>query len=92
MSRTDRIPYVNLLPGHPAPWFHQDTTTRQNYAFSSTAGRYVVLCFFATAGDKVGRDTLRDVKAHRTLFDDLARQFLRRQRGPVRQIREPGAG
>jgi peroxiredoxin/predicted 2-oxoglutarate/Fe(II)-dependent dioxygenase YbiX len=76
MSRTDRIPYVNLLPGDPAPWFHQDTTSRQNYAFSSTAGRYVVLCFFATAGDKVGRDVLRDVNAHRNLFDDQRASFF----------------
>jgi predicted 2-oxoglutarate/Fe(II)-dependent dioxygenase YbiX/peroxiredoxin len=34
-----------LQPGQPAPWFAAPTHGNPNYAFSSTAGRYVVLIF-----------------------------------------------
>src|SRR5262249_3387236 len=43
--------YAKLTPGDPAPWFHQRATSNPNYAFDTAAGRYIVLCFFASAGD-----------------------------------------
>lgn len=62
--------YVALAPGDPAPWFHQRSTSNPNYAFDTAAGRYIVLCFFATAGDDAGRAALAAVAASRALFDD----------------------
>jgi predicted 2-oxoglutarate/Fe(II)-dependent dioxygenase YbiX/peroxiredoxin len=56
--------------GDPAPWFRQRSTSNPDYAFDTVAGRYVVLCFFGTAGDEVGKATLEAVTAHRDLFDD----------------------
>ena len=50
--------YVNLAPGDPAPWFHQASTSNPNYAFDTTAGRYVVLCFLGSAN----RDERRFVR------------------------------
>jgi peroxiredoxin/predicted 2-oxoglutarate/Fe(II)-dependent dioxygenase YbiX len=62
--------YVTLLPGDPAPWFHQHTTSTPNFSFNVAGGRYIVLCFFGTAGDAVGRSAIDAVQARRHLFDD----------------------
>ena len=61
--------YVSLAPGDPAPWFNQRMTGNVNYSFDKAAGRYLVLCFFITAGDPAGRAALDSVQAHRHLFD-----------------------
>lgn len=71
-----RQDYRPLFVGDPAPWFHQKSTSNPNYAFQATAGRYVVLCFFATASDEIGRETLAAVEANRDLFDDDTRCFF----------------
>ena len=62
--------YRNLLPGDPAPWFHQRSYANPNYAFDTAAGRYVVLCFFLSAADPVAQKALAAVQANRALFDD----------------------
>jgi peroxiredoxin/predicted 2-oxoglutarate/Fe(II)-dependent dioxygenase YbiX len=62
--------YAKLTPGDPAPWFHQRATSNPNYAFDTAAGRYIVLCFFASAGDAVGRAAIESVLANRKQFDD----------------------
>jgi peroxiredoxin/predicted 2-oxoglutarate/Fe(II)-dependent dioxygenase YbiX len=62
--------YVTLAPGDPAPWFHQRSTGNPRYAFDTVAGRWVVLCFFGTAGDEDGRRALAAIAANRALFDD----------------------
>lgn len=61
---------AGLTVGDPAPWFHQRTTRNPRYAFDMVAGRYVVLCFHATAGDAAGRAAIDGVLANRRLFDD----------------------
>jgi predicted 2-oxoglutarate/Fe(II)-dependent dioxygenase YbiX/peroxiredoxin len=63
-------PYVALLPGDPAPWFHQRSLSNPSYAFSSVGGRYVVMCFFASAADPLARAALDAVIAGRAIFDD----------------------
>jgi peroxiredoxin len=62
--------YAKLTPGDPAPWFHQRATSNPNYAFDTAAGRYIVLCFYASAGDAVGRAAIKSVLANRKQFDD----------------------
>jgi predicted 2-oxoglutarate/Fe(II)-dependent dioxygenase YbiX len=57
------------MPGDPAPWFQQRATNNPNYLFHTLGGRYVLLCFFATAGDAAGRAALDAIAAHRPLFD-----------------------
>jgi peroxiredoxin len=63
-------PYVNILPGDPAPWFIQRTSGNPQYHLSSAAGRYLVLCFYVTASDEQGRSAIKAALAHWRLFDD----------------------
>ncbi len=62
--------YVRLREGDPAPWFSQRCGDRPSFAIETMGGRYLVLCFFATAGDEKGRVALESVATHRALFDD----------------------
>ncbi|HZH51232.1 MAG TPA: 2OG-Fe(II) oxygenase [Microvirga sp.] len=63
--------YRALHVGDPAPSFRQKCTSNPGYAFDMAAGRYVVLCFYGTASDAVGRETLAAANGpYRALFDD----------------------
>src|SRR5215217_614756 len=62
--------YVNLMPGDPAPSFTQRSTSNPRYSFDTAAGRYVVLCFFASSADPRSRAALDGVLKHRAFFDD----------------------
>lgn len=59
-----------LEVGDPAPWFRQNSTSNATYAFDTAAGRYIVLCFFLTSADGLGRTMLRIIEECRSLFDD----------------------
>lgn len=61
--------YRNLLPGDPAPWFAQRSLSNPNYVFDSVGGRYIVLCFFGTAGDATGRAAIDAVSDMPTFFN-----------------------
>ena len=67
--------YVVLGPGDPAPWFSQRSTSNPKYVFDTAAGRWLVLCFFGSAGDPASRAVLDQVLAHRDLFDDEQASF-----------------
>jgi peroxiredoxin/predicted 2-oxoglutarate/Fe(II)-dependent dioxygenase YbiX len=63
--------YAKLEVGDPAPDFHQVSTSNPRYSFNTAAGRYIVLCFFATAGNDANPHVFSYVLTeHRTLFDD----------------------
>ena len=68
--------YKNLLPGDPAPWFQARTTNRPDFAFDTAAGRYIVLCFFATASDARGRAAVSTALALTHFFDDVFASFF----------------
>jgi predicted 2-oxoglutarate/Fe(II)-dependent dioxygenase YbiX/peroxiredoxin len=68
--------FRNLLPGDPATWFKQRSTSSPNYAFDTAAGRYVVMCFFGTARDNAGQTAIATVQANRNLFDDQKACFF----------------
>lgn len=59
-----------LTAGEPAPWFAAPSTSNPRYHFDSVAGRYVVLCFFASASVPVSQQVLGLLLQHRALFDD----------------------
>ena len=67
--------YKNLLPGDPAPWFHARSSTRADFALDVIAGRYIVLCFFATA-DARGKSAVAAAFTERNLFDDMNASFF----------------
>ena len=62
--------YRLLRRGDPAPWFRQRSASNPAFAFDTIAGRWVVLCFFVTAGDRTGKEALRLIDEQRDLFDD----------------------
>jgi predicted 2-oxoglutarate/Fe(II)-dependent dioxygenase YbiX/peroxiredoxin len=68
--------YAQMTPGDPAPWFHQRSAGNPRYAFDTAAGRYVVLCFYASAGTDLGRNAVATVLANRDLFDDTRMCFF----------------
>ncbi|HEY5338666.1 MAG TPA: redoxin domain-containing protein [Rhizomicrobium sp.] len=69
-------PYVELQPGEHAPWFHQRSGDHPNYALDAAAGRYLVLCFFASSKDPLAKRALKSVAAERALFDDARFSFF----------------
>jgi predicted 2-oxoglutarate/Fe(II)-dependent dioxygenase YbiX/peroxiredoxin len=69
-------PYVRLLPGDPAPWFHQSCGGNPRYSFDSVGGRYVVFCFFASASDERAKAALETLSANRERFDDVKACFF----------------
>jgi hypothetical protein len=76
MSTASESSHVNLAPGDPAPWFRQRSTGNIDYLFHMAAGCYVVLCFFASAGDPAGRAAIQSVMANRRHFDDTRCRFF----------------
>ncbi|MEA1834859.1 2OG-Fe(II) oxygenase [Methylobacterium durans] len=68
--------YVQLLPGDPAPWFHQRSSGNPRYAFDTVAGRYVVLCFYGSAGDVQAQRAMTALAANRQHFDDERASFF----------------
>lgn len=62
--------FVALSRGDPAPWFRQRSASNPRYVFDTSAGRYIVLCFYASAGDAEGRGALDSALANRRHFDD----------------------
>lgn len=71
VAAAPRLTYKALLAGDPAPWFRQNSTSNPDFSFDTVAGRYIVLCFYGTASDEVGRETLEAFQdQHRSVFDD----------------------
>lgn len=69
-------PYKKFSLGEAAPWFRQRCTSNPSYSFDTVAGRYIVLCFFGSAGDEVGQAALNLVQTHRAMFDDERISFF----------------
>ncbi len=68
--------YKNLLPGDPAPWFKAHASSREDFTFDTTAGRYLVMCFFASASEPRGRAAVDAALAQQRFFDDEFASFF----------------
>lgn len=68
--------YVRLLPGDPAPYFHQRSLANPRFAFDTAAGRWLVLCFVGSAGAAAGARAISAAKALPDLFDDVRAAFF----------------
>ena len=68
--------YRQLALGEPAPWFRQRTSIKPNFNFHTVGGRYIVLCFFGSAGDPEAQAALDFVQARRPMFDDDRMSFF----------------
>jgi len=49
-----------LSVGEPAPWFVAESNINPRFHFSTVAGRYVILCFLNSSGDRVTQKILED--------------------------------
>ncbi len=67
---------AQLMVGDPAPWIRQRSTSNADYALDTAAGRYMVLCFFGSAGHARSRAALEVVRANQALFDDQKLAFF----------------
>lgn len=68
--------HVVLKPGDLAPWFNQRAISNDRFGFDAVAGRYIVLCFFATATDAHAQAALSAVLARPDLFNDRKTSFF----------------
>jgi predicted 2-oxoglutarate/Fe(II)-dependent dioxygenase YbiX/peroxiredoxin len=68
--------YQRLEVGDPAPWFTQRTSQNPRFVMDVTAGRYIVLGFYGSAGDQAGRAAIEAIVARRHLFDDVKASFF----------------
>jgi peroxiredoxin len=68
--------YFNLLAGDPAPWFQQRSFANPRYALHAAAGRYLVLCFFGSAADPLGRAAIDLAMKRRDIFNDSHCSFF----------------
>lgn len=85
-----------FLVGDPVPWFSLPTAANPDFKFHSVGGRYVVLCFFGSAGEPAARARLQAVLAHAALFDDQRMAFFGVSADPADRdegrVREAKAG
>jgi predicted 2-oxoglutarate/Fe(II)-dependent dioxygenase YbiX/peroxiredoxin len=73
--------FVTLMPGDPAPWFRQRSLANPKFAFDTVAGRYVALCFFASASDPHAQAAMA-AAARSPCFDDHRACFFGVTRDP----------
>ncbi|MDB5526726.1 MAG: peroxiredoxin [Rhizobium sp.] len=65
-----------LSAGDPAPWFKQRSFANPNYSFDTAAGRYIVLCYFASAADAHAEEAIKAVQSRAEIFDDAFASFF----------------
>lgn len=68
--------HVVLSAGDPAPWFRQRSYANPDYSFDTAAGRYIVLCYFATAADAHSQAAIAAVTARASVFNDDFASFF----------------
>lgn len=68
--------YARILAGDPAPMFEQRADSQPRFGLGSCGGRYLVLCFFASASLDHARAALAAAYARPDLFDGVAASFL----------------
>jgi peroxiredoxin/predicted 2-oxoglutarate/Fe(II)-dependent dioxygenase YbiX len=68
-SLLDASEFAKLSRGDHAPHFRARSDSSPRLIFDSMAGRYLVLCFYATAGDAEGRSAIDAMLRCRDRFD-----------------------
>jgi predicted 2-oxoglutarate/Fe(II)-dependent dioxygenase YbiX/peroxiredoxin len=51
-----------MAPGEPCPWFIASSSLNNQFHFSSTAGRYNVLCLFGSAANPTSQAILTEIR------------------------------
>lgn len=68
--------FNRLEPGDPTSQFSQRTLSKARFNAGSLAGRYIVFCFFGSAGTARGRAAIDAMWKSRDLFDDRRMSFF----------------
>nr|WP_298690523.1 2OG-Fe(II) oxygenase [uncultured Dongia sp.] len=69
-ASTPRVVDPRLQVGDPAPWFTCASNVNPTFDFSTTAGRYLVLSFFGSAANPVGKGLIETFIAAQDVFAD----------------------
>jgi predicted 2-oxoglutarate/Fe(II)-dependent dioxygenase YbiX/peroxiredoxin len=75
-AATASPPLPPFLVGDPVPWFSLPTVANDDFKLHSVAGRFVVLCFFGSAGDADSRARLDAALSQSASFDDQRPTFF----------------
>jgi predicted 2-oxoglutarate/Fe(II)-dependent dioxygenase YbiX/peroxiredoxin len=67
--------YALVTRGDRVPRLAQRAEGLPELVIDTMAGRYIVLCFYASAGDETGRGALDAMLVHRDRFDDRRASF-----------------
>jgi peroxiredoxin/predicted 2-oxoglutarate/Fe(II)-dependent dioxygenase YbiX len=85
-----------LTPNDPAPWFTVRSTVNPKFRFDIAGGRYLVLCFFGSAGSPGVRRVLDEVAQNRDRFDTENAVFFGISTDPdderLGRVRQEGRG
>jgi peroxiredoxin/predicted 2-oxoglutarate/Fe(II)-dependent dioxygenase YbiX len=73
---SERFAYARLTVGDPLPWVGQRTRDMATCHVDRFAGRYLVLCFYGSAGDLRGRAAIAAMLRHRNRFDGTRAAFF----------------
>lgn len=65
------MPYATLQLGQAVPWFAARSPVNPDFHFDTVGGRFIVMCFFESAGDPAMRKLLDGLTQNRAAFDDL---------------------
>ena len=71
-----RATFAELSTGDLAPLFSARGGGLDKFLFDSIAGRYLVLCFYASTSDPQGAAAIAAMTQHRSLFDDDHASFF----------------
>jgi predicted 2-oxoglutarate/Fe(II)-dependent dioxygenase YbiX/peroxiredoxin len=67
---------IRLQVGGPIPWFEALSALNVRFRFDTVAGRYLLLCFFGSAGADMSRRLLEAILKRRNEFDDKTAAFF----------------
>jgi peroxiredoxin/predicted 2-oxoglutarate/Fe(II)-dependent dioxygenase YbiX len=68
--------FARLETGDRAPEFVQRTSELPKFAYQNYAGRYIVLCFYGSAANPVGKSAIDAMLRHRAFFNDQRASFF----------------
>ncbi len=70
MTESEGLSYATLARGDPFPWAALRDAPGVSFGYHTLGGRYLVLCFYASASEPVAQSAIAAVRRHRASFDD----------------------
>ena len=70
MTGVAGMSFVTLSRGDLFPWAALRDAPGINFGYHTLGGRYIVFCFYASAGDSAAKEAIAALHRHRAAFDD----------------------